>query len=52
MFHGRPLHLEIIRRLRASDAAGATSLRGVWGFHGDQPPHGDKLLQIRRHVPV
>lgn len=52
MFHGRPLHLEIIRRLRASDAAGATSLRGVWGFRSDRPPHGDKLLQIRRHVPV
>ncbi len=50
--NGRPLHMEIIRRLRESDAAGATSLRGVWGFHGDHAPHGDKLLQIRRHVPV
>jgi PII-like signaling protein len=49
---GRPLSLEIIRRLRQSDLAGATSLRGVWGFHGDHPPHGDKLLQLRRHVPV
>jgi PII-like signaling protein len=49
---GRPLHLEIIRRLRAADAAGATSVRGVWGFHGDHPPHGDRLLQLRRRVPV
>ncbi len=49
---GRPLNLEIIRRLRKSDAAGATSLRGVWGFHGDHAPHGDKFFQIRRHVPV
>lgn len=49
---GVPLHLEIIRRLRASGAAGATSLRGIWGFHGDHPPHGDRLLQVRRHVPV
>jgi PII-like signaling protein len=49
---GRPLSLEIVRRLRESDLAGATSLRGVWGFHGDHPPHGDKLLQLRRHVPV
>ena len=32
--------------------AGATSLRGVWGFHGDHPPHGDRLLQTHRHVPV
>jgi PII-like signaling protein len=49
---GRPLSLEIVRRLRGSDLAGATSLRGVWGFHGDHPPHGDRLLQLRRHVPV
>jgi PII-like signaling protein len=49
---GRPLNLQIVRRLRASGAAGATSLRGVWGFHGDHAPHGDKLLQLRRHVPV
>jgi PII-like signaling protein len=49
---GRPLHLQIIRRLRESDAAGATALRGVWGFHGDHAPHGDRLLQVRRHVPA
>jgi PII-like signaling protein len=49
---GHSLNLEIIRRLRESDAAGATSLRGVWGFHGDHAPHGDKFFQIRRHVPV
>ncbi|MGI8712721.1 MAG: DUF190 domain-containing protein [Solirubrobacteraceae bacterium] len=51
-WEGRPLNLEIIRRLRQSDAAGATSLRGVWGFHGDHAPHGDRLLQMHRHVPV
>ncbi|HVY77646.1 MAG TPA: DUF190 domain-containing protein, partial [Solirubrobacterales bacterium] len=51
--HGRrPVHAELIRRLRASGAAGATALRGVWGFHGDHRPHGDRMLQLRRHVPV
>jgi PII-like signaling protein len=49
---GRALHVSLVRRLRESHIAGATSLRGVWGFHGDHPPHGDKLLQVRRHVPV
>jgi len=49
---GRPLNLQIIRRLRESDAAGATSIRGIWGFHGDHAPHGDKFFQTRRHVPV
>jgi PII-like signaling protein len=51
-FGGHPLHLEIIRRLRAADVAGATSLRGIWGFHGARPPHGDRFLSLRRHVPV
>ena len=51
--HGRhPLHVELIRRLRREGAPGATALRGVWGFHGDHPPHGDRLLSLRRHVPV
>jgi PII-like signaling protein len=48
----RPIHLELIRRLRAAGARGATTLRGLWGFHGDHAPHGDRLLQVRRHVPV
>jgi PII-like signaling protein len=50
--NGNSTHSELIRRLRASDAAGATSLRGIWGFHGDHAPHGDRFLQVRRHVPV
>jgi PII-like signaling protein len=51
--HGRhPLHVELIRRLRLEGASGATALRGVWGFHGDHAPHGDRLLSLRRHVPV
>ncbi|HTD58054.1 MAG TPA: DUF190 domain-containing protein [Solirubrobacteraceae bacterium] len=48
----QPIYLELVRRLRTAGAAGATSLRGIWGFHGDHPPHGDRLLSIRRHVPV
>jgi PII-like signaling protein len=51
--HGRsPLHLALVRRLQASGAAGATCLRGTWGFHGEHAPHGDRLLQLRRHVPI
>jgi PII-like signaling protein len=51
-YGGRPLHLALIHELRQSNVAGATSLRGIWGFHGDHRPHGDRLLQLRRHVPV
>jgi PII-like signaling protein len=50
--NGRAIHLELLHRLRRTDAAGATSVRGIWGFHGDHAPHGDRLLQLRRRVPV
>jgi PII-like signaling protein len=49
---GHPLYVELIRRLRQANAAGATALRGIWGYHGDHAPHGDRLLSLRRHVPV
>ena len=49
---GHPLHVALIRRLREEGAAGATALRGFWGYHGDHAPHGDRLLSLRRHVPV
>jgi len=52
VLEGRSVYVELLRRLRASDAAGATSIRGIWGFHGDHAPHGDRLLSVRRHVPV
>jgi PII-like signaling protein len=53
LYQGVPIHRSLIRALRASGTShGATALRGVWGFHGDHPPHGDRFLQVRRRVPV
>ncbi len=49
---GEPLHQALVRRLRAAGAAGATNLRGIWGYHGDHPPHGDSFWQLHRRVPV
>jgi PII-like signaling protein len=50
---GVPIHRAIVQRLFDADAArGATVLRGIWGFHGDHKPHGDKLIQLTRQVPV
>lgn len=49
---GRPIYQQLIRRLRETGAAGATCLRGVWGYHGDHKPHGDSFWQLRRRVPV
>jgi PII-like signaling protein len=48
----QPVHRAIIARLRQTSARGATSLRGVWGYHGDHDPHGDRLTQLGRHAPV
>jgi PII-like signaling protein len=50
---GVPIHRAIVRRLFDSDAAsGATVLRGIWGYHGDHKPHGDKMIQLTRQMPV
>jgi PII-like signaling protein len=49
---GQPIHRAITRRLRQSGAAGSTTLRGMWGFHGDHAPHGDRALQLGRRVPT
>ncbi len=51
--YGRhPLHAELIHRLREAGAGGATVLRGVRGFYGDREPFADRLLSLRRNVPV
>jgi PII-like signaling protein len=47
-----PLYVELIHRLRQEGAAGATALRGVWGFRGGGEPHGDRVLALRRDVPL
>ena len=50
---GMPIHRALIQRLRQCKTPdGATALRGIWGFHGDHQPHGDKLFSWGRHVPV
>jgi PII-like signaling protein len=47
-----PRYIELIHELRREGAAGATALRGVWGFRGDGEPRGDRVLALRRDVPV
>lgn len=48
----RPLSGQLLRALRQAGGAGATTIRGIWGYHGGHPPHGDTLWQLRRRVPV
>jgi PII-like signaling protein len=44
---GQPVHQAIVRSLSSAAIVGATSVRGIWGYHGDHAPHGD-----HSHVPV
>ena len=50
---GVPIHRALVRKLwESGTASGATVLRGVWGYQGDREPHGDRLFQFGRQVPV
>jgi PII-like signaling protein len=52
-YDGAPIHRQIVRRLLGSGIAqGATAMRGVWGFRSERIPHGDRLFQFVRKVPV
>ena len=46
-------HRKVIANVAVSAGiSGATTQRGIWGFHGDHAAHGDRLLQAGRHVPA
>jgi PII-like signaling protein len=49
---GHPVHAQLLLRLREAGAAGATVLRGVRGFYAEREPFADRLLSLRRNVPV
>jgi PII-like signaling protein len=49
---GHPRYLGLIDELRRNGARGATALRGAWGFRGGGKPHGDRVLALRRDVPL
>jgi PII-like signaling protein len=49
---GHPVHRAIVASLNSAGISGATTVRGIWGYHGDHAPHGDHLHRQARHVPV
>jgi PII-like signaling protein len=49
---GQPIHRVLARRLLAAGLGGVTTLRGVWGFHGEHAPHGGSALHLGHHVPA
>lgn len=50
--NGRALYTELTRRLREAGAAGVTTIRGHWGFSGEERPHGDRLGRLTSHAPT
>jgi PII-like signaling protein len=49
---GQQVHQVIVHRLRSAGLSGATSVRGIWGFHRDHAPHGDHFPHRGHHLPV
>jgi PII-like signaling protein len=49
---GQPVHRVIVHRLRSAGLSGATSVRGIWGFHLDHAPHGDHFPRRGHHLPI
>jgi PII-like signaling protein len=49
---GQPVHRVLARRLLSAGISGVSTLRGVWGFHGERAPHGDSALRLGHHVPA
>lgn len=49
---GQALHRVLIQRLLAADVSGVTTLRGVWGFHGDGAPPWHSARRPARSRPT
>ncbi len=50
-YEGQPIHRAMVRSLRSAGISGPTTYAGIWGFHGDRPPHGDHFLRLGRQAP-
>jgi PII-like signaling protein len=49
---GHPVHRAIAASLHSAGISGATTVRGIWGYHGDHAPHGEHFPRQAHHVPV
>ena len=51
-YEGEALHVQLIEQLRHGGVAGATALRGSWGYRGAAAAHGNSVWSIRQTSPV
>jgi uncharacterized protein len=51
-WHGKPLHLALVERLRKEGAAGVTVLRGIAGFGARSVVHTTHILRLSEDLPI
>ncbi len=51
-WEGKPLHEEIVRRLKAADVAGATVYRGAMGYGAHQRMHPSGRFGLSHDLPI
>ena len=51
-WHGRPLHLALLERLRKEGGAGVTVLRGIAGFGARSVVHTTHILRLSEDLPI
>ena len=52
LWHGRPLHLALLERLRKEGAAGVTVLLGIAGFGARSVVHTTSILRLSEDLPI
>jgi len=52
LWHGRPLHLALLERLRKEGSAGVTVLRGIAGFGARSVVHPTHILRLSEDLPI
>jgi PII-like signaling protein len=50
--HGEPLYHEIIKIVKASGLAGATTIRGIEGFGANSVIHSTRILRLSEDLPI
>lgn len=51
-WHGKPLYVAIVQRLRELGLAGATVIRGIEGFGAHSHLHTARLLRLSEDLPL
>jgi uncharacterized protein len=51
-WHGKPLYMAIVQRVREEGLAGATVIRGLEGFGADSHLHTSRILRLSEDLPI